>query len=141
MQKERQEMTRYALEGIIVDFLHPLDNFENALKFAQGMSDDVKHWALGFQMILTQFKDILAENGVQPIESVGEQFDPHNHEAVEIAEVTEYPSGVILEEYIRGYKMGDRTIRPARVKVAKTVEIERSDSSLDSSENEENEEK
>jgi molecular chaperone GrpE len=121
MQKERQDLTKYAVENIIIDFLNPIDQLENALKFAQQMSDEVKNWAFGFQMILTQFKDILANNGVSAFESQGKMFDPHIHEAVEIAENTDYPNGFIIEEYIRGYKMGDRTIRPARVKVAKSV--------------------
>lgn len=122
MQKERQEMTKYALESIIVDFLKPLDNLENALKFAQNMSDDVKNWAYGFQMILTQFKDVLSENGVQSIDSLGKEFNPHDHEAVETCEATNQPINTIVEEYVRGYKMGDRTIRAARVKVAKPKE-------------------
>lgn len=124
MQKERQDLTKYAVESMIVDFLQPLDNLENALKFAQDMSEEVKNWAFGFQMILSQFKDILTENGVAPIESLGAQFDPHLHEAVETVETAEKPPGIIVEEYVRGYKMGDRTIRPARVKVTKSVSQE-----------------
>lgn len=122
MQKERQELTKQALENVIVEFLYPLDNLENALKFAQHMSDEVKHWAVGFQMILTQFKDVLTNNGVTPIESVGKPFDPHKHEAVEMISSSNYPPGIIVEEPVRGYCIGDRTIRPARVKVAKSSE-------------------
>ncbi|MBA3722284.1 MAG: nucleotide exchange factor GrpE [Parachlamydiaceae bacterium] len=121
MQKERQELVKYAVEGVISDFLHPLDNLENALKFAQDMSDEVKNWAFGFQMILTQFKDILTENGVTSIDSLGTIFDPHLHEAVEVVETSNKPAGTIIEEFVRGYKVGDRTIRPARVKVAKEL--------------------
>lgn len=119
MQKEKMENSRYAVEGLLVDFLHPLDNLENALKFAEQMSDEIKHWALGFQMILSQFKDVLTNNGVQPMISKGAHFDPHCHEAVEMIETDEEDPGTIVEECVRGYKMGDRTIRPARVKVAK----------------------
>lgn len=119
LQKERQEMTRYAIEGLIVDFLRPLDNFENALRFAQEMSDEVKNWAFGFQMILAQFKDVLAQNGITPIDSLGKSFNPHDHEAIEMVESAEQSPGTIIEENVRGYKMGDRTIRAARVKVAK----------------------
>lgn len=118
MQKERQELTKYAIENIIVDFLRPLDNLENALKFAQEMPDVVKNWAIGFQMILTQFKDVLSENGVFAVQSIGAPFDPHEHEAVEMVETDEKPPGTIMEEFARGYKIGERTIRPARVKVA-----------------------
>lgn len=119
LQKEKQEITRFAIENLIVDFLRPLDNLENALRFAQDMSDEVRNWAFGFQMILTQFKDILAQHGVMSFESVGTQFDPHLHEALEMIESTQEP-GTVLEESVRGYKMGDRTIRAARVKVAKS---------------------
>jgi molecular chaperone GrpE len=122
MQKEKHELTRYAVENLIVDFLHPLDNLENALRFAQEMSDEVKNWAFGFQMILTQFKDILTQQGVTTIESKGQVFDPHLHEAIEMIETSEQSPGTIIEESVRGYKMGDRTIRPARVKVAKKKE-------------------
>lgn len=122
MQKEKQDLTKYAIEGLIVDILHPLDNFENALKFAQDMSEEVKNWAYGFQMILAQFKDVLAQNGVFPIESLGKQFNPHDHEAIEMIETDEEPAGTIIEESVRGYRMGDRTIRAARVKVAKKLQ-------------------
>jgi molecular chaperone GrpE len=121
LQKERQEMTRYAVESLIVDFLRPLDNFENALRFAQEMSDEVRNWAFGFQMILAQFKDILAQHGVTAIDSVGKPFNPHDHEAIEMVESTTQPPGTVIEESVRGYKMGDRTIRAARVKVAKAA--------------------
>lgn len=119
LQKERQDMMRHASEKLIVDFLRPLDNFENALHFAQGMSDEVKNWMIGFQMIFTQFKDILNQNGVIPIDSLGKPFNPYDHEAVEMIESTTQPSGTIVEECMKGYRMGERTIRAARVKVAK----------------------
>jgi len=122
MQKEKQEMTQYAIERLIAEFLSPIDHMENALKFTQDQPDEVKHWALGFQMILTQFKDVLAINGVKPFESEGKPFDPHYHEAVETVETNDEPPGIVVKEYMRGYKMGDRTIRPARVQVSKTAE-------------------
>lgn len=120
LQKEREELIRYAVENLIVDFLHPLDNLENALRFAQDMSDEVRNWAFGFQMILAQFKDVLAQNNVSAIDSQGKPFDPHLHEAVEMIESDTQPPGTIIEECVRGYKLGDRMIRPARVKVAKS---------------------
>lgn len=119
LQKERQELIQYSVQNIIVEFLHPIDHLENALKFTQQMSEDTKHWALGFQMILDQFKDVLANHGVLPFQSEGTPFDPHRHEAVEMIETTEYPPGTVVEESLRGYKMGNKTVRPARVKVAK----------------------
>jgi len=117
--KEKQEMIQYGVQNAITEFLAPIDHFENALKFTQNMSEDVKQWAIGFQMILNQFKDALSNNGVTAFQSVQTAFDPHHHEAVEIVETTEHPEGTVVEESLKGYKMGGRTIRPARVKVAK----------------------
>lgn len=119
LQKERQEMMSFAVSQLVAEFLSPIDHMENALKYTTQMSEEVKHWSLGFQMILTQFKDVLNENGVQPFSSIGETFDPHMHEAVETEAKEGTPSGTIIEEFVRGYKMGDKIIRPARVKVAK----------------------
>jgi molecular chaperone GrpE len=119
LQKERQELVQYALQNAMCEFLNPIDHFDNALKFTQQASDDVKHWALGFQMILNQFKDALTANGVTAYESVGVVFDPHSHEAVEMVTSTDYPPGTVVNESLKGYKMGDRIIRPARVTVAK----------------------
>lgn len=121
LQKEKQDLIRHAISDVIVDFLGPIDHMETALKHANKMSDEIKHWATGFNMILGHFKDILANNGVQPFESAGAHFDPHHHEAVEVVHTDDHPAGVITEELAKGYRMGDRTIRPARVKVAKAV--------------------
>ncbi len=122
LQKERQDISQYATESVIVDFLNPIDHMENALKFTEQMSNEVKHWAIGFNMILTQFKDALANNGVKPFESVGKKFDPHLHEAIEMVATDQYAPGIVVEESVRGYKMGDRIIRAARVKVSKAVQ-------------------
>lgn len=121
MQKEKQEHTQYALSGVIADFLEPIDQMDNALKHTEKMSDEVKHWGVGFKMILSQFKDVLSNNGVFPYESLGKTFDPHHHEAIEVIHTDNHPAGTIVEETRRGYKMGDRTIRPARVKVSKAI--------------------
>ncbi len=122
LMKEKQEMIQYALQNVIVDFLNPIDHMENALKFTEQMSTEVKHWATGFQMILSQFKDVLSNNGVVPYVSCGKPFDPHLHEAIETVVTDKANPGIVIEESLKGYKMGDKTIRPARVKVAKQVE-------------------
>lgn len=123
LQKEREEINRYAVESIVTDLLSPLDNMENALKFAQEMSDEVRNWAFGFQMIAEQFKDILAQKGVVPFKSMEELFNPDLHEAIEMVESDTHPEGIVIEECIKGYKMGERVIRPARVKVSKSKNI------------------
>ena len=118
LQREKIESQSYAIQNIVCDFLQPLDHFEQALKHAAKASDEIKHWALGFEMMLNQFKQVLADHGVTAFDSVGASFDPHQHEAIETEETTQYSPGTIIEEFQRGYKLGSRVIRPARVKVA-----------------------
>jgi molecular chaperone GrpE len=120
LTKEKQEMVRFAIEDVIAEILRPLDNLENALNFTEQASDDVKNWAKGFQMIAAQFKEVLNQFGVAPFDSIGTSFDPHKHEAVEMEETDAYPEGTIIQEFTRGYGSGERTVRPARVKVAKS---------------------
>jgi molecular chaperone GrpE len=118
MQKEKQEMTRFAVENVIAEILGPIDNLENALQFTQHMSEEMRNWAQGFTMILGQFKDVLSNHGVTSFHSEGMQFDPHMHFAIEKEETDEKPEGTILKEYVKGYRSGEHIVRPARVKVA-----------------------
>jgi len=79
---------------------------------AEKVAEGVRHTALSFA-------NALAAAGVEPIESVGEQFNPELHEAVETAEVEPKDEGKVLEEYAPGYRIGERLLRPARVKVGR----------------------
>lgn len=125
MQKEKHEMTRFAIENVIAEVLSPIDTFESALGFTEQMSEDTRNWSKGFAMILSQFKDILSNHNIAAFHSMGEMFDPHKHEAVEVEETEDHPEGTILKEFLKGYKSGDRIIRAARVKVArKPIKIE-----------------
>lgn len=119
MQKERQEMARFGIENAITEFLPAIDNFENALRLADNAGDDVKNWAIGFKMILSQCKEVLHNHGIVSFHSEGNTFNAQLHEAVEMIETTAYPDGMILQEFTKGYKSASRTVRPARVKVAK----------------------
>lgn len=117
--KERDDYTRHATRAVIRDFLTPIDQMESALGFAKGMSEDVKHWALGFQMILEQFKDALASQGVTAMECIGEHFDPHFHHVTETLETDEQPEGTIIKESMKGYMMDGEPLRAAHVVIAK----------------------
>jgi molecular chaperone GrpE len=118
--KEKQEQVQYAIKNVICDFLIPIDQMENALRHAEKASDETKQWVLGFEMILSHFREALSANNVTSYPSLGTAFDAHLHEAVEMVETDEHPDGIVVEESIKGYKMGDKVIRPARVKVAKS---------------------
>ncbi|HSX10503.1 MAG TPA: nucleotide exchange factor GrpE [Chlamydiales bacterium] len=119
VQKEKQEMARFGIENVISEFLPAIDNFENALRFGMSATGEVKNWAVGFEMILSQFKEVLHNHGIVAFHSEGNTFDPEFHEAVEIVETLAHPDGTIMHEFTKGYKSAHRTIRPARVKVAK----------------------
>ena len=119
MQKEKEEMMRFAIENVIAEFIAPLDQLEKALHFAEKGTEEVKHWAKGFEMIMTQFNDVLAQHNVTHFTSLGKLFDPHSHEAIELTESDQHEEGTIVEEFTKGYRCGDRIIRPARVKVTK----------------------
>lgn len=118
MQKEKHEMTRFTVENLLCDLLGPIDNLENALKFTKGMSSEVQNWAQGFHMILEQFKEVLSQQGVTPFISEGALFDPSCHHAIETEETQNVPEGTIIQEFVKGYASKERTLRPARVKVA-----------------------
>ncbi|MCH9632696.1 MAG: Protein GrpE [Chlamydiae bacterium] len=120
LQKEKSEMQTYAKENMACEFLAPIDQFATALSFKDEQSDEVKNWMIGFEMILTQFKDVLCQNEIRVIETKGKAFDPNYHEALEMEETNDYPPQTIIHEYIKGYMMGERVLRPAKVKVAKS---------------------
>lgn len=124
MQKEKLEMTRFTIEGVLADLLTPIDQLENALQCAGTLSEELRNWALGFQMILHQFMEVLASHDVMPFESKGKAFDPILHHAIETEETAEVPEGTILQEFVKGYKSKERIIRPASVKVAKALTTE-----------------
>jgi molecular chaperone GrpE len=118
MQKEKQDATRYALDSLVVEMLAPIDNLENALKHTQQMSEETRNWALGFTMILSQFKDVLSNHGIVPLVSEGKPFDPQVHYAIETEETTDAEPGMVLKEFVKGYRNGERTVRHSRVKVS-----------------------
>lgn len=140
LQRDRDEIVQYSLRSLLQDFLSPIDHMENALKFTEQASSDVQNWATGFKMILSQFKDVLASNNVKSFESVGRPFDPHIHDAIEMKESTEHPPGTVIEETMKGYLIGDKTLRPARVVVSRAPE-ESPKEAADSEESENKEEK
>lgn len=119
LNKERDEWIKHASRGIIVEFLTPIDQLEGALKFAKNMSDEVKHWAIGFEMILNHFKEVLNSHGIHPMECAGKIFDPHLHHVTEMVETEEHPPGTIIKVLRPGYLSGDVVVRAADVVVAK----------------------
>lgn len=115
---DKQEMIQFAVENVILDFLEPIDNLENALGFSDKMSEETRSWAVGFQMILAQFKNVLNRLGVTPLHCVGRTFDSNLHHAVETEQTDEAAPNTIIAELMKGYSHKGRTLRHAKVKVA-----------------------
>ena len=113
--KEQQEFRDYAAADAIKPLLPVLDSFERALQ----VKSDPADFRSGVELIYKQLQDALAKVGVRAIPAKGEQFDPHVHEAIEMVETTEAADHEVIEELQRGYKIKDRLLRPAMVKVAK----------------------
>jgi len=112
--KERQDARDYAIQSAIEPFLGVMDNFALALK-ADG---DVTQLRSGVQLIVKQMDEALRGLNVQPVETVGVQFDPRIHEALGSIETLEHPDHQVLEEIRRGYKLRDKLLRPALVRIA-----------------------
>lgn len=113
--REQQDFRDYALADAIKALLPTLDSFERAL---QTGSREQSEFRGGIELIYKQLQDALLKLGLHPIPAKGEIFDPHLHEAVEMVETSDAPDHLILEELQRGYKLKDRLLRPAMVKVA-----------------------
>jgi molecular chaperone GrpE len=101
---------------LLAKLLDVVDNLERALAFQDTMDRDGLQQ--GMRMLQWQLNELLKAEGLTAVPTVGEAFDPYMHEAVEAVPSAEHPEGTIIEEIRRGYKLGDDTLRPARVKVS-----------------------
>lgn len=114
--KEQQEYREYALAEALKTLLPILDSLDRALKTNAASVEDFRS---GIELIDKQFHDALAKVGVQPIPAEGELFDPNLHQAVQVVETSETEDNHVIDELQRGYKLKDRLLRPAMVRVAR----------------------
>jgi molecular chaperone GrpE len=112
-ERERADYRDYAAASVVEQFLPVLDNFELALKSA-GSTDQLRS---GVELIVKQMEDVLRQMQVTPIPTVGEQFDPRHHEALGSVEREDLPDHHVAEEIRRGYKIRDKLLRPAMVRI------------------------
>jgi len=116
--KEKEEVQKFGSEKLLRDFLPVVDNFDRALEHAR-TSGDPESLKKGIEMTRKLFEDTLAKHGVKSFSSKGELFDPNRHEAMSAAESDELPPNHVHSEYLRGFTLNDRLIRPALVVVSK----------------------
>ena len=115
--RERDEGIKYANRSLLERLVPIVDNFELGLSAAW---EEGKHSPIysGMNMVLKQLTDFLADNGLQPIDAVGKQFDPNLHEAIGHEPSDEIPEGRVIRQTRRGYRLKDRLLRPAAVVVS-----------------------
>jgi len=107
---------KYRAQSLVADILPALDNFERALQ-VNTADEQTKSVLQGVEMVYRQLVEALQKEGVEAIESVGKTFDPYEHQAVMQVEDGEYEPNTVVEELQKGYKLKDKIIRPAMVKV------------------------
>jgi molecular chaperone GrpE len=112
--RERADVRDYAVSNTVEPFLSVMDNFQLALK-SGGTVEQLRN---GVELILKQMEDALRGLNVTPVETVGAQFDPRIHEALGSIETKEFPDHQVLEEIRRGYKIREKLLRPALVRIA-----------------------
>ncbi len=119
-EEETSNMLKYANQDLILEVIGVLDNFERALNLDDNnLNDELSKFLVGFKMIYASLKEILIKFGVEEIDALDKDFDPMIHQALLVDQDKEKPNNIILDVLLKGYKLKDRVIRPASVKVNK----------------------
>ncbi|HEX7319592.1 MAG TPA: nucleotide exchange factor GrpE [bacterium] len=121
MDKEMDEHKKYSKVDFFLKIIPVLENFDRALCGAE-MNEDFESFRKGLEIIDRQFKETLKSLGLKEFSGLGETFDPAKHEAIAVVTVNDKPENTIVEEISKGYVVGDRVIKPAKVMVSKQVE-------------------
>ncbi|MCI2947657.1 molecular chaperone GrpE [Staphylococcus caledonicus] len=116
IQKENETNKKYQSQRVLTDILPTIDNIERALQI-EGSDESFKSLQKGVQMVHESLLRALQENGLEEIESEGQEFDPNYHQAVVQDDNPDFKSGEITQELQKGYKLKDRVLRPSMVKV------------------------
>jgi len=121
LSREKEEFSQYANERLFKELLPIFDNFERALG---DPSNDIKSLKEGLEMILKQFSSFLEKERVEPIEAIGEKFDPMIHEVLTSEESSELEENTIISQFVKGYTINNRVIRPSQVVISKKPSLE-----------------
>jgi molecular chaperone GrpE len=116
--REQQDFREYAVADAIRSLLPVLDSLDGALKTKAVSLEDLRS---GIELIDKQFHDVLAKLGVEPLEAEGQEFDPNYHQAVQMVETNDVKDNHVIDELQRGYKLKERLLRPAMVRVARNA--------------------
>lgn len=116
-EQEKEALLKYGAESTLKKMIEVLDNFERGLKAIETVEDCEKVKEC-YNLAYKNFKDVLTKAGLEAIKAEGETFDPNFHEAVMQTPSTEHPEHTIIAELQKGYKLGDKVLRPTLVNVA-----------------------
>ncbi len=117
-QRDKEDLAKYANESILREILPVIDNLERAVEHAE-QADSNDGLFEGVQMTLTQFSQLLSKFGVEPVDAVGQPFDPAYHQAMGQMESEDYPVNTVVQQMQKGYQLNKRLLRPAFVMLAK----------------------
>ena len=117
-ERERVEARRNAEESVMLELIVALDDLDRALAMAREAGAP-ETWSEGVRLVVGRLTDYLARQGVVPLDPAGEAFDPNFHEAILELESAEVPPGHVVQVVLRGWRRGERALRPARVIVAR----------------------
>ena len=115
-ERNAQDRVQREKKGVILKILSVMDNVERALVYQETMDRQALQQTL--RMLMWQMNEFLKGEGLTPIPTVGEKLNPYEHEAIELVENSDQPEDTIVEEVLKGYKIGNETLRAARVKVS-----------------------
>src|SRR5262245_5633650 len=118
LEREKSDYYQRTRAEVLLELLPVLDNFDRALVSLETSEGDAAALKHGVELIHKQLRGAVTKLGLQPVESLGKAFDPNVHEAVTVEATDEHEENTVIEEIERGYKLGDRLLRPAKVKVA-----------------------
>tara|TARA_B100001964_G_C13976949_1_gene484454 strand:- start:15 stop:677 length:663 start_codon:yes stop_codon:yes gene_type:complete len=121
LSREKEEFSQYANERLFKELLPIFDNFQRAL---EDPSNDIKSLKEGLEMILKQFSSFLEKEKVEPIEAIGIKFDPMIHEVLTSEESSEHEENTIISQFVKGYTINNRVIRPSQVVISKKPSLE-----------------
>ena len=131
LSREKDEFSQYANERLFKELIPIFDNLERAL---EDPSNDTKSLKEGLEMILKQFSAFLEKEKVEPIKAIGEKFDPMVHEALTSEESNDHEENTIISEFVKGYTINNRVLRPSQVVISKKPSPESENESKEESE-------
>ena len=120
-ERDRLEMIKYAHEEVIIECLKLYDDLERSLNAFKSKEDMDANLVKGLEMVFNNMRELMTKYDVKPIESVGKVFDSNCHEPLLQTETKDFPDGYIMEEFQKGYTLGGKVVRTAKVKVAKNT--------------------